>query len=61
MQITLEKNGHSTIRIRNNESKLFKTKVEELMEEFGGEEIKRSSRYTYYRIYKDILNGKGAM
>lgn len=58
MQITLEKNGNSLIRIANNKVKVFQKTIDELIEKFGGEKKKISSRYTYYEIYEDILNRK---
>lgn len=57
MQITLE-NGHSIIRVANNKVKSFQKTIDELIQMFGGEEIKKSSRYTYWKIYEDILNRK---
>lgn len=60
MEVKLD-NGNSIIKIKKNEVRYFIKIVDELIEKFGGEEIKRSSRFVYYRINKDILNGKGAM
>lgn len=57
MQITLE-NGNSIIRVANNQVRFFQKTIDKLIEMFGGKEIRKSTRYTYYEIYEDILNRK---
>jgi len=58
MEITLKANGHSIIKIENKNLNHFKKHVEKLIKEFGGKYIRKSTRYTYYEIYEDILNKK---
>lgn len=55
MKIETMENGHTRIRVSNDEKPVFESLLNHFIKAHGGKLSKQTKKYTYYEIYKNLL------